>query len=427
MKWLNKVFGKEGIPASVAFDEIDTWQEQVSNSLFRGLSTNTSRLYKEISDTCDRLKQNSAELQDAEPKEDMPDTILKIGLLNRDKLVKNIDILTEKVVIPDRTDYKAVLAFYASTHSYIEAAFGKLSKTIYYVRSLFPDEVKEIESDIKRLKTALNLLITPIKGKEIKITNLERVPLITQDIKGLSSRIAKEKANVHNQEEASSAIESKIRIEEERLKMIEGGEDWAQLKELETDLSALKEELTAVESAIINLFSPINKELELLKKQDESGRYTLTPVERRAILTILSAPIQALGEEDITEYLRAIRNVIAGETSILKTRKREKTLRWIDHLLDTELSAIKGKRERVLLQIKQLKATLSDLTVLKEREVLEQSIVSANGQLAQLQEAITRSERHVVSLEEELTAKKQLLVEVLERIAGKEIEVEFGV
>ena len=44
------------------------------------------------------------------------------------------------------------------------------------------------------------------------------------------------------------------------------------------------------------------------------------------------------------------------------------------------------------------------------RAEVEESIVSANGQLTRLQEGIARAERHVVSLEGELTKKEVLFV-----------------
>lgn len=59
------------------------------------------------------------------------------------------------------------------------------------------------------------------------------------------------------------------------------------------------------------------------------------------------------------------------------------------------------------------------------RAEVEESIVSANGQLTRLQEGIARAERHVVSLEGELTKKDGFLLETLERIAGTEIEVQL--
>ena len=425
MKWLNKIRSKEEIPSTVSFDGIDTWLDMVSHSLFRGLSTKADQLYGEIRDICERLKQNTSGLRDAEPDENMPDHITKIGLLYRDRMVKHLYSITDKIVIPSKTDYKTVLSFHRETISNLEFPFGKSSKNIYCVRSLFPDEINEVISDLNRLRTALNQLITPIKGKESQVIYLDQVPEIVQDIKDLRSGIEKEKENVFNQEEDCSALEKSIEREGKRLRMIEEEEEWMQFKELKTELSSLEEELNALESDVSKLFLPVNKALNLLKKQDETGRHTLTPEVRSAISSILSSPIRALGE-DINESLLSIRTTIEEAPFILKDRKRDQTLKWIDYLVNADLPHLKGERDRLQSRIEEIKGRLSDLTILKDRTEIEQSIVSAKGQLTQLQEEMARSKRHIVSLEEELTEKEKLLLAALEGIAGKKIDVKFN-
>ncbi len=426
VKWLNRILGKEEeeIPSAVSIDEIDTWLEMVSKSLFRGLDTNASQLYEGIRAIREQLKQNIYEFQDAAPNEEVPDTISKIGLVSRKKMVKDLYSMTKKIVIPTQTDYKTVLSFYSATTSNLEFPFGKSQRNIYCVRSLFPDEIEKVISDLTRLRDLLNQLITPIKGKEKQIAHLEEVPVIVQDITKLKSGIEKEKENVVDQEEECSALERRIEAEEGKLNKIKEEEEWMRFNALENDLVSLEEDLNALESNVRKLFSPLNKALKLLKKQDETGRHTLTPEERRAIASILSSPIQAL-DEDINGFLRAIRNVIEGDPSVLKDRKRDTTLKWIDNLLNADLSSIKGKRERLQARIAEIKGKLLDMKILKDKEEIEQSVVSAKGQLTQLQEGITRSKRHIVSLEEELREKEQLLVEALEGIAGKKIDVTF--
>jgi len=424
VKWLKRIISKEELPSTVAFDELDGWLDLVSNTLFRGLSTTADKLYGEIGAMRDKLKQKTSKLQDAKPKADIPDAIVKIGLPNRNKLVKNLYSLTEKITIPTKTDYKTVLAFYDTTASNIKFVLDKSAKTLYHVRSLFPDEVKEVVAEINRLRASLNLLVTPLKGKESKIMNLKRVPEIVQDIKAINSEIEKENENVHEQEEECSASERRIESEEKRFRAIEVGEDWIRFKELETELSTSKSDLSALESEIRNLFSPINKELKLLQKQDETGRHTLTSEERRAIASILASPIQALAE-DINAFLIAIRNVVEGDTTILKDRKRDKTLNWIDHLLSSEPSALKGKHLLVESRIEETRAKLADMTIHEDRIEIMQSITHAKGQLSRLQEGTARSKRHIVSLEEERTRKERLLLETLEQLAGEEITVNF--
>lgn len=172
------------------------------------------------------------------------------------------------------------------------------------------------------------------------------------------------------------------------------------------------------------MFSPINKALSLLKKQDESGRHTLTPEVRKAIASILSSPIQVL-DEDINKFLRSIANTIEEDASILKDRKRDGTLKWIKHLLNSDLSSIKGKHDGLQSRIEENKGKLSELTILKDRKEIEQSIVSAKGQLTRLLDTIDQAKRHIVSLEGQLRGKEQLLLGALEGIADKKIDVEF--
>lgn len=426
MKWLNRILGKEEIPTTVTFDGIDDWLDIASKSLFRGLSANADKLYEEIRDIRERLEQNAVELQDAEPKEDISATIVKIGLPNRDKMVKHLYSLTEKMLIPTKTDYKTVLSFYQATMSNMKLAFGKSSKNVYYVRSLFPDEVKEITSNLNRLRKLLDQLVAPMKGKESQIMHLEQVPKILQEIKDLILAIERKEEKVRGQEEEYSALEKEVGREKERLRTVEAQEEWMRFKELDNELSSSEEELNTLESNVRKSFAPIEKELSLLKKQDETGRHTLTAEERKAITLILSSPIRAL-DEDINRFLLTIRDLIEGDSSILKHRKREKTLKWIDHLLNNaELPAVKEKRNRLESRIEEVKSEISGLRILKDRKEIEDSITSTKEQLTRTRERINRSKRNIASLKEEVTEKKQLLIEDLEAIAGKKIEVDFG-
>ena len=424
MKWLDRFLSKEEIPATVAFEELDTWLELVSESLFRGLSANADRLYTEITGIIDALKPDIAALQTAESAEEVPDRIAKIGMLSRDKMVKHLFAVTEKIEIPSKTDYQTVSAFYKDTTAALEFPFGKSQTNIYCVRSLFPVEIKTAIADLKRLRASLDQLITPLKGKERQIKQLERVPGLVQAINDVRTGIAEEKARVNEHEAACAALEESIETESSLLKRIEDSEEWKMFKALEGELASLEEELNTLEANVRKLFAPLTKALTLLKKQDETGRHTLTPEERTAIGSILSSPVRALNA-DIAKSLRSIQKVIKGDPAVLKDRKRETALNWIEQLLQADLASITGKRERLQAQIKETKSKLAALTIRQEKEELEHSIESARGQCTQLREEIARAQKHIVSLDEELSEKKQRLAKALEELAGNEIEVTF--
>ncbi len=424
MKWLTRILGKDEVPSTIAFDEIDTWLEMVSNSLFRGLNTTADQVYEELGAARERLKQDISKFHDAEPQENVPDNITKIGMLNHEKMARHLYSLTEKIVIPTQANYRTVLSFYRETTANLEFPFGKSSRTIYCVRSLFPDEIKEVISDLNQLRTLLNRLIAPIKGKEDQIRLLEDVPEIVTTIRNLKSELETDKKNADEREQKCSELTRTLETEEQQLKRLEEGDTWARYNELKTELYSLEKDLKALESDVNKLFSPLNKALNLLRKQDETGRHPLTPEERSAISSIITSPIRALNG-DITGVLLTIKTIIESDPSILKDRKRDQTLKWIDHLLTVEFSSLKGRRDLLQSRIEEIKSTLSKSAILEERKEIEQSIISAKEQLTQLQEERARLKKHIRSLEEELGVKKSLLSESMEKIAEKKIALQF--
>ena len=429
MKWLNRITGRSRavaeIPSIVAFHEMDTWLEKVSELLFRGLGTNTMALYEEIADKREELKQYISELRNAEPKADMPAQITKIGLLSRDKMVKLLYSLCDKIVIPSQTDYKTVLDFHNMAYHSIESVLAKIFKNIYYVRSLFPDEVREVETNLNQLRDILDRLIAPMKGKETKVIDLSRVHALIQRIREQMAEIESEKEKIRAEEEERAAIKHEIELSERKLQVIEEEAEWKRLKEYEAELTAIEEELNTLRQNINNLFTPLQKPLSLLKKQDRTGRINLSPTVRTVITSILSSPIQALNE-DIEDYLRSIRAVIL-EMDALKERTRDRALKWIDHLLntDTDLSGIRARYELLSSMAEEVRSKLSALEITKEKEGLEHAITAARGQLTRLDDLIAKRRRGIESQEKELVANEILLQKELEEITGKRIEVKF--
>ena len=201
--------------------------------------------------------------------------------------------------------------------------------------------------------------------------------------------------------------------------------EWKRLKEYESELTAIEEELNTLRQDINNLFTPLQKPLSLLKKQDRSGRVSLSPTVRKAITAILSSPVQALNE-DIEDYLRSIRAVII-EMDAIKERTRDRALKWIDHLLNsgTDMSGIRARYELLSSRAEELRRELSALEITNEKKRLEHAITAAKGQLTRLDDLIAKRRRGIESQAKELAANEIMLQKELENITGKRIEVKF--
>jgi hypothetical protein len=427
VKWLSRLRGKDGeeFPATLAFAELDAWLEQVSNSLFRELSENAAHCYAEIAAVLEQLKDRIVQLQTAESTEQVPDRIAKIGLLYRDRMAKHLAIVAEKLVIPSQMDYQTVQSFYKEAISNLEYPFGKSERNVFCVRSLFPAEIKELIAELNQLRTTLNQLIAPLKGKEQLIQDWELVPVLVRALKELQAGRAKEGESIHARAETVSMLRRESEGEANRLRVLEAGDDWKRYKALEADLGAVEAEYTEFEMNVRKLFVPLTKPLELLQKQDETGRHSLSPETRRAVTALLASPLDSLGDE-LPDYLRAIQRTIVEDPLVLKDRKREHALNWLEKLLQANFSALRETQQRLLTQRTAIRAKLSDMPVLAEKEQLEHARGTIQTQLRYLAEEIERSRNRLEILAAEQTLKQQELRAALGRITGKQIEVIFA-
>ncbi len=428
MKWLSRLRGREeiAVPTTVAFEELDTWLQQVSKSLLGDLSANAEQGYAAIRESRERLQQRLAELEDADSTEQVPDRIVKIGLTSRKKMVKHLTTVTEKITLPSQTGYHTIVAFHRETTAALEFPFGKSQTNIYCVRSLFPNEIKEIINELNQLRSGLDQLVAPLQGKEQQLRALERAPELATRITELHAELVQEREHRENQEAECTALNQRIAEERKLLQTLEAGEDWHRFTALERDLSALRAELDALESNVQKLFAPLTKPLTLLMKQDESGRLTLKQEERRAISLLLESPGQAL-ESDIAGALSAIKELIESDPTVLKDRKREQALNWLDKLLEADLASIAAKRQGLESRIAELEADCAQAAIREAKEAHERALSGAQAQLTQVQEERERAARRIESLEADSANEIRFLGVTLTELAGTEIELTLAV
>ncbi len=427
MKWLSRLRGKdeEEFPTTLTFAELDAWLEQVSGALFRELSENAAHSYAEIDAVRERLKDRIEQLQTAEPTEQVPDRIAKIGLLYREKMAKHLATIAEKLVIPTQTDYQTVLSFYKEATSNLEFPFGKSQRNIFCVRSLYPGEIKELIAELNQLRSALNQLIAPLKGKEQLIRDWELVPVLVRALTELQTARVKEEESIHDRAETASMLRRESEDKVNRLRMLEASDDWNRYKALEADLAAVEAEYADFETNVRKLFVPLTKPLELLQKQDDTGRHPLSPETKKAVTVLLASPLESLGDE-LPDWLRAIQQTIAADPLVLKDRKREQALNWLEKLLQADLAALKDTQQRLLTKRAAITAELSDVPVLVEKEQLEAARGTIQTQLRHLEEESERSRNRLEIMTAEQRLKQQELRAALGRITGKQIEIIFA-
>ncbi|MFQ6119156.1 MAG: hypothetical protein ACE5KE_04615 [Methanosarcinales archaeon] len=426
MKWLKKIFGmkeKEEVSDTIEFNSIDTWLEKESKKQFHELSENADKVYKDLKETLEQLKQDISELKNSEPKDDVPTRLVKAGLTNRDNMIRHLNSIVSKTKVPIQSDYESILEFYKTTTSYLQSNLEKFFQSRGYVKALFPEETDQVVSDVKTLESLLRKLIEPTKGLEEKIKAFQKAPEQIRYIQDLYTKIDQEKSKKETLEIRLSDLKKTINMQNEKIKSLKNSDLWKKFKDLESSRTTYEKELKKLESEVNKIFSPISKALIRLEKQDDSGRYTLKPEHRKILNLCLSNPIQVLNYDTI-DFLLELQKIVEKNTLNIKEGKRDKILEQINYILENKiLESSKKQYDKLQSKIEKINQDISNITIQHEIKNLEKSIYSANDQIAQLHHDIELSQKYIDLHEKELKNKKKILQETLETIAGKKVKV----
>lgn len=373
------------------------------------------RFYVEIDRALKKLTQDTERLKNARPKEGISDALRIRGVPNRDVMVSNLGAI-KKISVPKEKDYRSVLSFYREASSAMEIPFGKLSYNIRFVKAVFPEEVKTVVSDVKRLRSLFEHMAAPLLKKEDVIRAIDKSREIL-DVMGVIDAPEGTKVELR-----TSDVERRLEEEKKRLLDIKGSEQWKLYDDLNRKLSAKKEELKETESEAESILSPIRKVLSLLKKEDETGKRTLLPEERKAVNELLSSPMEAILKGECKEQLLLVKKALEGD-AVINSDKREKGLRDIERILKEDFSSRAVKIKNARKEVDALGRELAQKSINDELGRAERRAEDLERELRRAREEEDRSERHKVSRNRELSENLSELSSLLSRITGKKIRV----
>ncbi|MDY6985686.1 MAG: hypothetical protein SVE93_04695 [Candidatus Thermoplasmatota archaeon] len=383
----------------------------------RSLSSNlrVERIYSEIKSTMERLKQDTERLSKAKPKEGISDALRIRGVPNRDVMVSNLSAIF-KVQVPEEKDYRTVLSFYRDISAALETPFGKLSYNIRFVKAVFPDEVKAVIFDVKKLRSLLNRMVAPVRKKDGTIKAIDHSRELIEEIEALTS------SKVSDGENVSEDIEKEIESEKKEIDGIKSSKQWIKYETLEKELSEKEDKLKRKEEELEREISPIKKVLNLLKKEDETGKRTLLPEEREALNALLFSPLETILNKNVKEQLQHIKKALEGDT-VIKAERKDKGLRDIEAILKSDFSFRAKEIKSLRKEIESIKNELSKMSIKEEANKIERRLEELERSLKRAHDEEERSERHKASVDVELSEKLSELSQSLSNITGKKIEI----
>lgn len=428
MKFITRIFGKkEDIPEeiSIKIDDLSVWIETESQKQFSVLRSDIKQKYDEISATLENLSTSRDQLKDAKFGEKTYKRLAKAGTSNRDNLIKNINVLIEKTIIPEDIDPSKAVEFYIDMKSTLKTCLDNTTRSQEYVKLIFPEGYKVVVIDLKRLDTLLDELMYFIEGVKDELDVYTKLPEDIEIINQSQHQIKEMTDNIPQLEAKYESLKNNLHTGEDRLAEMERSEEIIKANELEKQIKTLNDRISGINSNVKELFAPLSKALLRMQKQHESGRHTLSSINSNHLRTLIEDPALILGN-DINSFLNEIQKSVEDGTLGLKQQKANKTVEQIDRLTGSDiLLSLYRDRESDSAKLTGLLEERNRLTVYKERTRLEKKLSDYRSSINSIEQSLDIERKDLGSLIEEVEQLKIKLNSELSFVFNKNIKIVY--
>lgn len=428
MKFIKRIFGnKEDIPKeiSIKIDDLSVWIETESKKQFSVLRSDIKQKYDEISATLENLSTSRDQLKDAKFGEKTYKRLAKAGTSNRDNLIKNINVLIERTIIPEDIDPSKAVEFYIDMKSTLKTCLDNTTRSQEYVKLIFPEGYKVVVIDLKRLDTLLDELMYFIEGVKDELDVYTKLPEDIEIINQSRHQIKEMTDNIPQLEAKYESLKNNLHTGEDRLAEMERSEEIIKANELEKQIKTLNDRISGINSNVKELFAPLSKALLRMQKQHESGRHTLSSINSNNLRTLIEDPALILGN-DINSFLNEIRKSVEDGTLGLKQQKANKTTEQIDRLTGSDiLLSMYRDRESDSAKLTGLLEERNRLTVYKERTRLEKKLSDYRSSINSIEQSLDIERKDLDSLIEEVEQLKTKLNSDLSFVFNKDIKIVY--
>jgi predicted nucleic acid-binding Zn-ribbon protein len=428
LKFITRIFGKkEDIPEeiSIKIDDLSVWIETESQKQFSVLRSDIKQKYDEISATLENLSTSRDQLKDAKFGEKTYKRLAKAGTSNRDNLIKNINVLIEKTIIPEDIDPSKAVEFYIDMKSTLKTCLDNTTRSQEYVKLIFPEGYKVVVIDLKRLDTLLDELMYFIEGVKDELDVYTKLPEDIEIINQSQHQIKEMTDNIPQLEAKYESLKNNLHTGEDRLAEMERSEEIIKANELEKQIKTLNDRISGINSNVKELFAPLSKALLRMQKQHESGRHTLSSINSNHLRTLIEDPALILGN-DINSFLNEIQKSVEDGTLGLKQQKANKTVEQIDRLTGSDiLLSLYRDRESDSAKLTGLLEERNRLTVYKERTRLEKKLSDYRSSINSIEQSLDIERKDLGSLIEEVEQLKIKLNSELSFVFNKNIKIVY--
>jgi hypothetical protein len=400
LSWLNKLLGQKLVDASrqsLPLSGLDRWLDERSQENQR--EDDILKIYSQLAMAARELDDDVEKLRKASPAESSPPRLLKAGLAARDAFCQQMLLLSEKLLPPSSGRIEPAVDYHHGIANHLSRTALKFGRAQKYVASVFPDEVKRINSDLARLNLVLIDLekILDEKQKELKrLQELEEALLRFEEDRGkietLKKDIAADQAALAKLRDSGKGVEDELEV----FSSCEDGQIRELLKEA---LDSYRLELKEIEAEAAGLISPLNKALARMIKQDSIDRVTLQ--NRRVLEQLSGSPLESFGPDTASALQELQENIdLLG----IKDKKKEKIVKHLNYLIDAKpLEALRHRHRMLQEKIAGMENRLKEGSLESDR--LEDELMDIQAQMERRDVKIRQS-RDLLELLEERAAQE---------------------
>lgn len=422
VKWLNKILGKQNqqkprTTDTVAFHDLKGWVSDRTRAELGGFFESAAQIFAEIKGAKEELIRDIKTLESAEPPE-LPSRVLRVGFAARDSMIKQINVMIDRISTP-AMDYPAIMEFCRSVDTALDATIEKSAKSHHRAKYLFPKEVGAVFTDLRNIKISLAKLRDLLDREGAKIKGFDEITGTIQRIDDIKRDIVAGNSNIKKNSSKTDEIKREISDCTTKLEQLSQSKEWSSFVELEDRLKEREVEANNIESNVTELFIPLNKALNRMKKQSESGRYTLSKKQKELLDVCLENPISA-DAADVNDFLTEMLQIVESGALGLKDKKRDKIIDQIDQIMDS-FAPKKERYDALKSETREIEHQISDLTISKTKTALEGQLTEKNGKIAQIDEDLVNLGAELRMRSEELEDRKAELSDAVNSIEPVQI------
>jgi len=410
LKWIKKLFGKkenrsepvETFARKISSEEFPSWLNTGFEKLSQEISENSALVLKELEASLLEISENKLQLSEAKVVGDFDVRVVKRAKSNRENMIRQVEILVDKIKIPESKELKNLSEFHEKAAQQLNSCVENMARSLRYTGGVFPRETKELTDSLGKFGIILQKLQECFRVHAEEIDAYRTASETFELIRELSASKKHEEREIQQQKEKIRVFKAELKELQSASEAFEQSAEGQRYKKLKAELLEAETQSKKAKSNLSALLLPLSNNLERLKKLHESGRYTLKPEIRAELEACLKEP-----ETLNFSFFEELKILFEDPALDLKAQKKEKALNQVEFAAQ-DFESRKKEYLKAFQILEKNKAELANLD-LGALEQFQQKKLKLQSKSELAKEELEHSLKKMEILSPELETKKEEL------------------